>query len=188
MQFDEILLRRGDYKIAEANLELMNYNKKEALGNYNPSVGAFLPRGWTTASPNTSSDVRFSPIVRLNLNIPVFHWCERSNVKTKYNAFINIENLSKEKLIDEISIDLQNALTSINETEKQLVIADSNFKIAMENLDLLIFSYNEGKISIVDVPSALESWLKADNNVINANYNNKMAIVEYNFIISKEFE
>lgn len=188
MQLDEVLSRRADYKIAEAKLELMNYNKKEALSNYNPSVGAFLSAGWATASPNTSSDVRFSPIVGLNLSIPVFHWCERTNVKTKYDTFIKIENLSKEKLIDEISIDLQNAVTSINETEKQLVIADSNFKIAIENLDLMIFSYNEGKNSIVDVLSALESWLKADNNIINANYNNKMAIVEYNFIISKEFE
>ena len=47
--------------------------------------------------------------------------------------------------------------------------------LANENLDLVSFSYNEGKANMVDVLSAQLSWTQAHTNLINAYLSEKMA-------------
>lgn len=41
------------------------------------------------------------------------------------------------------------------------------------------FSYNEGKLPIIDVLSAQVSWLQAYTNVVSVNYQYKVALAEY---------
>ena len=57
--------------------------------------------------------------------------------------------------------------------------------LANENLDLVSFSYNEGKANMVDVLSAQLSWTQAHTNLINAYLSEKMAVAEYRKVISE---
>ena len=77
------------------------------------------------------------------------------------------------------------ALTKLTETEYQVKTATENMNLANENLDLVTFSYNEGKASMVDVLSAQLSWTQAHTNLINAYLSEKMAIAEYRKVISE---
>ena len=67
------------------------------------------------------------------------------------------------------------ALTKVDESEKMVTTAKTNMDFAQENLDLITFSYNEGKASIVEVLSAQLSWTQANTNMINAYLANKMS-------------
>ena len=67
----------------------------------------------------------------------------------------------------------------LNENWKQVEIANSTLEIAWENLKLNTFSYNEGKLPIIDVLSAQVSWLQAYTNVVSVNYQYKVALAEY---------
>ena len=73
----------------------------------------------------------------------------------------------------------------LTETEYQVKTATENMNLANENLDLVTFSYNEGKASMVDVLSAQLSWTQAHTNLINAYLSEKMAIAEYRKVISE---
>ena len=62
---------------------------------------------------------------------------------------------------------------------------DPTPELAEENLDLITFSYNEGKASMVDVLSAQLSWTQAHTSLINAYLAEKMAVAEYRKVISE---
>ena len=51
--------------------------------------------------------------------------------------------------------------TKQTENTKQIDVAEEACKIAEENLDLNTFSYNEGKLPILDVLSAQLSWIQS---------------------------
>ena len=98
---------------------------------------------------------------------------------------INIQELQRSYVKDNISGELSAAITKLNETEKMVNAAKENMKLAQENLDLVTFSYNEGRSSIVDVLSAQLSWTQANNNMINSYLQNKMAVAEYRKTVSE---
>ncbi len=66
----------------------------------------------------------------------------------------------------------------------QVRTARENIGLAEENLDLVTFTYNEGKASIVDVLSAQLSWTQAKSNVVNAWLGHKLALAEYKKVVS----
>ena len=88
-------------------------------------------------------------------------------------------------MTDNINEELSAALTKLTETEQQVKTAQENMALAEENLDLVTFSYNEGRASMVDVLSAQLSWTQAQTNLINAHLAAKMAVAEYRKAISE---
>ena len=84
-----------------------------------------------------------------------------------------------------INEELSAALTKLTETEYQVKTAKETMSLANENLDLVSFSYNEGKANMVDVLSAQLSWTQAHTNLINAYLSEKMAVAEYRKVISE---
>ena len=84
-----------------------------------------------------------------------------------------------------INEELSAALTKLTETEYQVKTAKETMNLANENLDLVSFSYNEGKANMVDVLSAQLSWTQAHTNLINAYLSEKMAVAEYRKVISE---
>ena len=88
-------------------------------------------------------------------------------------------------MVDNINQELSSAITNMTETGKQVDTAEETITVAEENLDLVTYSYNEGNASMVDVLSAQLSWIQAQNNLINAQLSEKMAIAEYRKAISE---
>ena len=145
----------------------------------------YFSGGWATGTPNLGYDVSFNPIVGINLNIPIFHWGARFKTNRQQKAYIGIQKLQQSYITDNINEELSGALTKLTETEYQVKTATENMNLANENLDLVTFSYNEGKASMVDVLSAQLSWTQAHTNLINAYLSEKMAIAEYRKVISE---
>ena len=184
LSLDDVLQRRSDYASTEINIEKSEAQRKAALSQYNPQVNMFLSGGWATASPNMGCDVAFTPILGLNVNIPVFRWGARFKTNRQQKAYIGIQKLQQSYVTDNISEELSAALTKLTETEHQVTTAQETMDLAEENLSLATFSYNEGKASMVDVLSAQLSWTQAHSNLINAHLAAKMAVAEYQKVIS----
>lgn len=184
LSLDDVLQRRSDYASTEINIEKSEAQRKAALSQYNPQVNMFLSGGWATASPNMGYDVTFTPILGLNVNIPVFRWGARFKTNRQQKAYIGIQKLQQSYVTDNISEELSAALTKLTETEHQVTTAQETMDLAEENLSLATFSYNEGKASMVDVLSAQLSWTQAHSNLINAHLAAKMAVAEYQKVIS----
>ncbi len=108
-----------------------------------------------------------------------------NNNKKSVLKFDYIQKLQQSYVTDNINEELSAALTKLTETEYQVKTAKETMSLANENLDLVSFSYNEGKANMVDVLSAQLSWTQAHTNLINAYLSEKMAVAEYRKVISE---
>lgn len=185
LSLENVLQRRADYESTEVNIEKSLAQRKAALSQFNPQLNMYFSGGWATATPNLGYDVSFNPIIGINLNIPIFRWGARLKTNRQQKAYVEIQKLQQSYVTDNINEELSAALTKLKETEFQVKTAKENMNLANENLDLVSFSYNEGKSNMVDVLSAQLSWTQAHTNLINAYLAEKMAVAEYKKVISE---
>ena len=185
LSLENVLQRRADYESTEVNIMKSQAQRKAALSQFNPQLNMYFSGGWATATPNLGYDVSFNPIVGINLNIPIFRWGARFKTNRQQKAYISIQKLQQSYVTDNINEELSAALTKLTETEYQVKTAKETMNLANENLDLVSFSYNEGKANMVDVLSAQLSWTQAYTNLINAYLSEKMAVAEYRKVISE---
>ncbi|WP_101544980.1 TolC family protein [Bacteroides cutis] len=185
LNLDDVLERRADYAGTFVNIAKSEAQRKAALSKYNPQLNMFLATGWDTGITYMGLDVPHTPIAGINLNIPIFRWGARFKTNRQQKAYIGIQKLQQSYVTDNILEELSAATTKLAETEQQVKTAEENTKLAEENLDLVTFSYNEGKSSMVDVLSAQLSWTQAQTNLINAHLAAKMAMAEYRKVISE---
>lgn len=174
-----VLENRPDYRIAQQDIELARLQTRLVKANYLPNLAVGIKENWGTTLINVDGDKRFSTIAFAKVNIPVFYWGER-----RYNVRLSetqeeTRELERSKLLDQIRLDLSNAWVNLTEALKKINIVDSSLEIARHNLILNTFSYNEGKLPVIDVLSAQVTWLQAFTNVVSANYQYKVALAEY---------
>ena len=185
LSLDEVLSRRADYAGTHVSIARSEAQRKAALSQYNPQLSMFLATGWDTGIAYMGQDVPHTPIAGINLNIPIIRWGARFKTNRQQKAYICIHKLQQSYVADTILEELSAATTKLTETEQQVKTAWENMAFAEENLDLVTFSYNEGKASMVDVLSAQLSWTQAQTNLINAHLAAKMAVAEYRKAISE---
>lgn len=184
MTLDEVLEKRPDYQIANKQIEYDEFGVKLARSKYNPQLVAGAQGQWGTQMLNFDGKTLLNGAAYLQLNIPIFHWNERRHTVSASRAQLNASERQKLQVVDDITLELNNAITMITETAQQVSIADASLKIASENLELNTFSYNEGKLTILDVLSAQTSWLQSYTNAITANLNHKLALAQYKKVVS----
>lgn len=185
LTLDDVLQRRADYASTGVSIKKSEAQRKAALSQYNPQLSMYIAGGWDTGTPYLGNDVPFTPVVGVNMNIPIFRWGARFKTNRQQKAYIGIQKLQQSYVVDNINEELAAAITKLTETEFQVKTAKENMELAEENLDLATFSYNEGKASMVDVLSSQLSWIQAHTNLINANQAEKMAVAEYRKVISE---
>ena len=174
-----VLENRPDYRIAQQDIELARLQTRLVKANYLPNLAVGIKENWGTTLINVDGDKRFSTIAFAKVNIPVFYWGERRHNVRLSETQEETRELERSKLLDQIRLDLSNAWVSLTEALKKITIVDSSLEIARHNLILNTFSYNEGKLPVIDVLSAQVTWLQAFTNVVSANYQYKVALAEY---------
>ena len=174
-----VLENRPDYRIAQQDIELARLQTRLVKANYLPNLAVGIKENWGTTLINVDGDKRFSTIAFAKVNIPVFYWGERRHNVRLSETQEETRELERSKLLDQIRLDLRNAWVNLTEALKKINIVDSSLEIARHNLILNTFSYNEGKLPVIDVLSAQVTWLQAFTNVVSANYQYKVALAEY---------
>lgn len=174
-----VLENRPDYRIAQQDIELARLQTRLVKANYLPNLAVGIKENWGTTLINVDGDKRFSTIAFAKVNIPVFYWGERRHNVRLSETQEETRELERSKLLDQIRLNLSNAWVNLTEALKKINIVDSSLEIARHNLILNTFSYNEGKLPVIDVLSAQVTWLQAFTNVVSANYQYKVALAEY---------
>lgn len=173
------LTNRADYQNSIREVELTRLETRLIKANYLPQVALGIKENWGTNQLNVDGECRFTTIVFANLSIPVFHWGERrQNVRASILQE-DIQELVRSKLADQIRLELCTAWTIVSDLLKKTEIVNSSLEIAQNNLFLNTFSYNEGKLPIIDVLSAQVTWLQAYTNVVSVHYQFRVAVSEY---------
>ncbi|MBS4058991.1 MAG: TolC family protein [Bacteroidetes bacterium] len=176
---EKALISRPEYLIAEQQIEMAAYQTKLVKSRYRPSMNVGLQESWGTSFLNIDNSTKFNTIAFANLNVPVFHWNSRKHDLAQTKVVEQVYALEKSKVIDQVSLELNNALTNLQETTKQLQILEKSLSIATENLILNTMSYSEGRLPILDVLSSQLSWLQSRTNLVSSKLNNKIAFADY---------
>ncbi len=176
---DVALQRRADYQIATQNLTLAQQQTKIIRSKYLPQFAVGLKESWGTPMINVDGKEKFATTAFAKLSMPVFNWGEKRQYVRQNKAMETSKELEISKMQDQVKQELANAWVKLNETWKRVEIANSTLEIAKENLKLNTFSYNEGKLPILDVLSSQATWLQAYTSVVAANYQYKVAYAEY---------
>lgn len=176
---NKALERRADYQSAIMGIEMAKLQTDMARSKYLPQLAVGIKEKYGTTLLNVDGKAQWATTAYAQINIPVFHWGEmRQNVRLSRTQEWTKE-LERSQLKDQISKELNNAWVNVIEISKKLEIVYSSLDIAKDNLTLNTFSYNEGKLPIIDVLSAQVSWLQAYTNVVSVNYQYKVALAEY---------
>ena len=171
--------RRADYQSAIMGIEMAKLQTDMARSKYLPQLAVGIKEKYGTTLLNVDGKAQWATTAYAQINIPVFHWGEmRQNVRLSRTQEWTKE-LERSQLKDQVSKELNNAWVNVIEISKKLEIVYSSLDIAKDNLTLNTFSYNEGKLPIIDVLSAQVSWLQAYTNVVSVNYQYKVALAEY---------
>ena len=173
------LKRRADYQIAVQDFNLTKQQTKIIRSKYLPQLAVGVKETWGTPLINVSGDEKFATVAFAKLSMPIFNWGEKRQYVKQNRAMETSKALAMSKVEDQVKEELANAWVKLNENWKQVEIANSTLEIARENLKLNTFSYNEGKLPILDVLSSQATWLQAYTNVVSANYQYKVAYAEY---------
>ena len=172
---NKALERRADYQSAIMGIEMAKLQTDMARSKYLPQLAVGIKEKYGTTLLNVDGKAQWATTAYAQINIPVFHWGEmRQNVRLSRTQEWTKE-LERSQLKDQVSKELVNVI----EISKKLEIVYSSLDIAKDNLTLNTFSYNEGKLPIIDVLSAQVSWLQAYTNVVSVNYQYKVALAEY---------
>lgn len=176
---NKALERRADYQSAIMGIEMAKLQTDMACSKYLPQLAVGIKEKYGTTLLNVDGKAQWATTAYAQINIPVFHWGEmRQNVRLSRTQEWTKE-LERSQLKDQVSKELNNAWVNVIEISKKLEIVYSSLDIAKDNLTLNTFSYNEGKLPIIDVLSAQVSWLQAYTNVVSVNYQYKVALAEY---------
>lgn len=173
------LTNRADYQIQVQDVELARLETRLVKAEYLPQLAFGVTEKWGTTLINVDGDKRFSTIAFANLSIPLFRWGERRQSVKISRLQEDIRELERSKLSDQVDLEVNNAWTSLTDLLKKTEIVNSSLDIARNNLFLNTFSYNEGKLPIIDVLSAQITWLQAYTNVVSIHYQYKLAVAEY---------
>ena len=175
---NKALERRADYQSAIMGIEMAKLQTDMARSKYLPQLAVGIKEKYGTTLLNVDGKAQWATTAYAQINIPVFHWGEmRQNVRLSRTQEWTKE-LERSQLKDQVSKELNNAWVNVIEISKKLEIVYSSLDIAKDNLTLNTFSYNEGKLPIIDVLSAQVSWLQAYTNVVSVNYQYKVALAE----------
>lgn len=170
---------RADYQTSIRDVELARLETRLVKSNYLPQVVLGIKENWGTLLLNVDGERRFTTLAFANLSIPVFHWGERRQSVRASILQEDMRELDRSKLADQVSLELSTAWTTVSDLLKKTEIVNSSLEIAQDNLFLNTFSYNEGKLPIIDVLSAQVTWLQAYTSVVSVHYQFKVAVAEY---------
>lgn len=178
---DVALRNRPEYTISELNIEYQQRQINLSKAKYNPSLSIGFQGTWGTPMLNVKgSDQLWTPALFASLKIPLFHWGARFKEVNSQKALLRSKEYARDQTRDQIAQEVANAWTSLTENTKQISVAEEACKIAEENLDLNTFSYNEGKLPILDVLSAQLSWIQSYSSLVQTWYQQKASLAQYN--------
>ena len=175
-----ILTKRPEYLMAASQLNQSRQDLKVTNSDYLPQIAVGVTGQYQTQQINFNGDVLLNGVAFAQVKVPIFAGNSKKHRKAIDKSRIRASefalNSARDQVVQEVSVSWSN----LNESSKQLEIAKRNQEIASQSLDLNSFSFSQGLLSIIDLMQAQLSWFGAYNSFIQANYNYRIALTQYN--------
>ena len=176
---ESVMNVRPDLAISKLNVDYQKNLIRLTTAKYNPTLAVGYQGAWGTQMINVNGDTQFNHSLVVSLKIPLLHWGARFKQTASQKALYNQSIFAFQDKRDQISKELAAAWTKVTDSDRRVTLAETNCKLADENLELNTFSYSEGRLSILDVLSAQLTWIQAYTNLVQSHYQAKIALATY---------
>jgi len=144
-----------------------------------PNIG--LSANYLLSNPNPYNGMReeFGGDwnVGVAVNIPIFHWNDRGHTLNAARSEQRVAELKMEEAKELISLQVQQAVFTLNESVKKIEMAEENLKQAEENLKVTNDALEVGTQKTTDVLEAQSMWQNAYSDLIDARMEYRMNLV-----------
>lgn len=180
LSLEAALERRAEYAISEKQVDYQVSQLKLRRSKYLPKLAIGLKAGWGTPMLNFDGSTMWNTYAYASLSVPIFHWGAKYKNVASQKALIRSREFEMQEMRDRISKELHAAYTSLVEYRRQITLAEQACETTRQSLELNTFSYNEGKLPIVDVLAAQVAWVQSNSALIQAWLQEKKAFADYN--------
>ena len=179
IDYETAISMRPDFAIASLDINRQRQQAKLATSHFSPSIHTGIQQTLGTDAMNITGDIKTNCVLFVSFRMPVITWGARSKTKAMQRAITNMKALDLQDTYNQIELEVARAMTSMQETRKQIGIAEENFRLAEENLKTVTFSYTEGRLTILDVLSSQLTWIQARTNLIQSCLSHHIAQADY---------
>lgn len=177
--YETAISMRPDFAIASLDISRQEQQAKLATSRFLPSIHAGIQQSLGTQAMNINGSIKVNSALFVGFSMPVVTWGARSKTKAMQRAITNMKALALQDTYNQIELEVAKAMTNMQETRKQIRIAEENLSLAEENLETITFSYTEGRLTILDVLSSQLTWIQARTNLIQSCYKHRVALADY---------
>ena len=176
-------INRIEFSLLATQKKLENYNLRRYKAGYMPSLYGF---GATQLNAQRnefnlfSTDERWFPIVLvgLQLNVPIFDGFRKHNqIQQSKLAIKKLEN-QEEILKQSISLEIQSAITNLNNSLQTLEASEKNLELAKEVYKVSQIKYKEGVGSSLELNDAETQLKQAESTYLSGMFEYLMAKLE----------
>ncbi len=178
------LENRGDYRALHLASDIDSIDITISRAAFNPTLSLELSGNYGTPTPNAIGvrDQHYGT-AQLSLSAPIFNFGARGKRVAQAKLQRTISELDISRSHSDIAYELQSSLIELHQSYSEVQLSIENRRIADENLSLSTFSYQEGKLPILDVLSAQLSWISANISSIESLYDYYSALNSYELAV-----
>lgn len=172
---------RPEYAILEKKVAIaeqqVKLNRSELLPKVGVQAGYAYTHGVKVRDNYLFDNGGFS--VLLNVQVPLFHFGERSNKVRSARAALQQQQLEQQSLNEMMTLELAQALNNLDEARMECEIADRSLAQADENRRLSDSQYRIGLETLSDNLEAQVLWQQAYETQISSRYQLYLTYLAY---------
>lgn len=176
----EAVEQRPEIQTARLSLEAARIALRSTLDPYRPTLGLNFNYGYNVAglSPRDAWNNRppnFTTTYGLTFKVPLFIFDGGVIRENRYRATVDIEQAKAniKETEENISLEVRDALTGLENSQKRVEIGRASIDLAQESLKIAEIRYSTGVSGYLEVTDSRNNLRTAELNYLNA-------LIEYN--------
>jgi outer membrane protein TolC len=176
------IFSRPEYAMLDKQIELKRYEKQYVRSDFLPQIGIMGSYGYIHGAKFNNEQIfgnkpSFSAMV--SVKIPLFSWGEGSKKVRAVEREIQMAQLQRDDLGQKMELELQQAISSYNETVLEVRLTQQALEQSEENMRISRDHYDAGMETISDYLEAQTIWRNAQAEHITAKTKLEIRKTEY---------
>lgn len=175
---DNIVAEHPYLKTALHNVGKVTSEGKIADSYFLPYLSFGVDGVYSAPGYNFRPDMNLNYAVYAKLNVPIFEWGKRKHVKRASEHNVNTAEYQREKVEDEIVLNLKSAYFAYEQAVGQVLLTENSLEKARENEEVAMARYMEGESSIIEVLDAQIYCQQARLNYVRSKFEAQVSRAE----------
>ena len=186
---DNVINNRPEIEALNHAINIAKSGVKLMKSRYMPNIG--LTANYMLLNPNPYKgfveEFGGDWNVGIAINIPIYHWNDKAHTLRAARHGQRIAELQLNEAQELISLQVQQALFTVNESTKKVLMAEENLELAKKNLDVANDAFGVGMVKTTDVLEAQALWQSAWSEFIDARMEYQISLVNMKKVVGEDF-